>query len=187
MKRLFRVAELNPIPEFIGPWGTFEDQGQAFLFEDQSFHVLVPSRLCAQAQSGDDMPFHKQACMEYTRWVFYKLFERPKERHLACPTRMHGFRPLLFQGYILNYGLIPLPDHLFGGDTGFPLHFISLLSFLITKEFGDSYKAPSEEIGKGPASESSAKKKGRIVGNKMLQGIPTASYGDPPASTFCHC
>nr|GEW43180.1 reverse transcriptase domain-containing protein [Tanacetum cinerariifolium] len=26
-----------------------------------------------------------------------------------------------------------------------------------------------------------------IVGNKMLQGIPTASYGDPPASTFSHC
>nr|GFA50657.1 hypothetical protein [Tanacetum cinerariifolium] len=30
-------------------------------------------------------------------------------------------------------------------------------------EFGDSYKAPPEEIGKGPASESSAKKKGRTV------------------------
>nr|GEX02574.1 putative ribonuclease H-like domain-containing protein [Tanacetum cinerariifolium] len=30
-------------------------------------------------------------------------------------------------------------------------------------EFGDSYKAPPEETGKGPASESSAKKKGRIV------------------------
>nr|GEV67089.1 ribonuclease H-like domain-containing protein [Tanacetum cinerariifolium] len=30
-------------------------------------------------------------------------------------------------------------------------------------EFGDSYKAPPEEIGKGPASECSAKKKGRTV------------------------
>nr|GEX65160.1 hypothetical protein [Tanacetum cinerariifolium] len=30
-------------------------------------------------------------------------------------------------------------------------------------EFGDSYKAPPEESGKGPASESSAKKKGRTV------------------------
>nr|GEX00590.1 hypothetical protein [Tanacetum cinerariifolium] len=30
-------------------------------------------------------------------------------------------------------------------------------------EFGDSYKAPLEESGKGPASESSAKKKGRTV------------------------
>nr|GEX10942.1 reverse transcriptase domain-containing protein [Tanacetum cinerariifolium] len=30
-------------------------------------------------------------------------------------------------------------------------------------EFGDSYKAPPEETGKGPASESSTKKKGRTV------------------------
>nr|GEX82994.1 hypothetical protein [Tanacetum cinerariifolium] len=30
-------------------------------------------------------------------------------------------------------------------------------------EFGDSYKAPPEELGKGPASESFAKKKGRTV------------------------
>nr|GEV05968.1 hypothetical protein [Tanacetum cinerariifolium] len=30
-------------------------------------------------------------------------------------------------------------------------------------EFGDSYKAPPEEIGKGPSSESSAKKKGRTI------------------------
>nr|GEV40422.1 hypothetical protein [Tanacetum cinerariifolium] len=30
-------------------------------------------------------------------------------------------------------------------------------------EFGDSYKAPPEETGKGPASESSAKKKGRTI------------------------
>nr|GEY72920.1 hypothetical protein [Tanacetum cinerariifolium] len=30
-------------------------------------------------------------------------------------------------------------------------------------EFGDSYKAPPEETGKGTASESSTKKKGRTV------------------------
>nr|GEY94489.1 ribonuclease H-like domain-containing protein [Tanacetum cinerariifolium] len=30
-------------------------------------------------------------------------------------------------------------------------------------EFGDSYKAPSEETGKGPASETSTMKKGRTV------------------------
>nr|GEW45777.1 hypothetical protein [Tanacetum cinerariifolium] len=87
-------------------------------FEDQSLHVLRPSRLCAQAQSGDDTPFHKQAYMEYTQLVFCKLFERPKERHIACLTRMHGFHPLSFQGYVLNHGLTPPPDHLFGGDTG---------------------------------------------------------------------
>nr|GFA04531.1 hypothetical protein [Tanacetum cinerariifolium] len=34
-------------------------------------------------------------------------------------------------------------------------------------EFGDSYKAPPEEIGKGPTSESSAKKKGRTVAITM--------------------
>nr|GEV21664.1 reverse transcriptase domain-containing protein [Tanacetum cinerariifolium] len=32
-----------------------------------------------------------------------------------------------------------------------------------TAKFGDSYKAPPEEIGKGPASESSTKKKGRTI------------------------
>nr|GEX81685.1 hypothetical protein [Tanacetum cinerariifolium] len=36
-----------------------------------SLHASRPNRLCAQAQSGDDMPFRKQACTEYTRWVFY--------------------------------------------------------------------------------------------------------------------
>nr|GEW91811.1 hypothetical protein [Tanacetum cinerariifolium] len=41
------------------------------------------------------------------------------------------------------------------------LHFI--LFFLIIKEFGDSYQALPEETGKGLGSESSAKKKGRIV------------------------
>nr|GFD24833.1 ribonuclease H-like domain-containing protein [Tanacetum cinerariifolium] len=30
-------------------------------------------------------------------------------------------------------------------------------------EFGDSYKAPLEETGKGPARESSARKKGRTI------------------------
>nr|GEV20015.1 putative ribonuclease H-like domain-containing protein [Tanacetum cinerariifolium] len=40
------------------------------LFEDQSLLVLRPSRLCAQAQLGDDMLFHKQAYMEYTQLVF---------------------------------------------------------------------------------------------------------------------
>nr|GEX38251.1 hypothetical protein [Tanacetum cinerariifolium] len=85
--------------------------------EDKIFNP-GPSRLCAQAQSGDDTPFHKQACMEYIQLVFCKLFEKPRERHLACPTKMHGFRLLSFQGYVLNHGLIPPPDHLFGGDTG---------------------------------------------------------------------
>nr|GEU60372.1 ribonuclease H-like domain-containing protein [Tanacetum cinerariifolium] len=66
-------------------------------FEDQSLHVLGPSRLCAQAQSRDDMLFHKQAYMRYTQLVFCKLFGMPRERHLACPTKMHGSLLLSFQ------------------------------------------------------------------------------------------
>nr|GEZ05020.1 hypothetical protein [Tanacetum cinerariifolium] len=34
---------------------------------------------------------------------------------------------------------------------------------ILDTKFGDSYKAPPEELGKGPASESSARKKGRTV------------------------
>ncbi|GJU51171.1 hypothetical protein Tco_1220726 [Tanacetum coccineum] len=30
-----------------------------------------PSKLCARAQSEDDMPSRTLTCMEYTRWVFY--------------------------------------------------------------------------------------------------------------------
>nr|GEU65322.1 hypothetical protein [Tanacetum cinerariifolium] len=96
----------------------FRDQGQPSLSEGHSLHASRPSGLYAQAQSGDDTPFRKQACTEYTRWVFCKLFRRHRERHLACPTRMHGSRPLSFQGFILNHGLLPPPYHLFGRDTG---------------------------------------------------------------------
>nr|GEX70126.1 hypothetical protein [Tanacetum cinerariifolium] len=102
-------------------------------FEGPSLHVSRPSRLCAQARSRDDMPFRKQACTEYTRWVFYKMFRRPRERHLSCPTRMHGSRPLSFQGYVLNHGLIPSPDHLFGDDTGTAPIANSLASHMSTK------------------------------------------------------
>nr|GEV85933.1 hypothetical protein [Tanacetum cinerariifolium] len=87
-------------------------------FEDQSLHVLRTSRLYAEAQSGDDTLFHKQAYMKYTQLVFCKLFGMPRERHQVYPTRMHNYLLLSFQGYILNHGLIPPPDHLFGGDMG---------------------------------------------------------------------
>nr|GFB05867.1 hypothetical protein [Tanacetum cinerariifolium] len=89
--------------------------------EGHSFHASRPSRLGAQAQSGDDMPFCKQDYMEYTRGVFCKLFGRPRERHLACLTTRHGSRPLSFQGFFLNHGLILPPDHLFGGYTSGPI------------------------------------------------------------------
>ncbi|GKF10987.1 hypothetical protein Tco_0048913 [Tanacetum coccineum] len=100
-KRLFRVTKLDPIPEFICPWGRFGGPGQPIvgsslfslyrskssyrhdhevhlvhlveLYGDhlrsqgQSLHASRPSRLCARAQSVDDMPFRTRACMGYTR------------------------------------------------------------------------------------------------------------------------
>nr|GEU54799.1 hypothetical protein [Tanacetum cinerariifolium] len=58
-------------------------------------------------------------------------------------------------------------------QCGFATHLATTPSQLATSqntisrhpliEFGDSYKAPLEETGKGPASESSAKKKGKTV------------------------
>nr|GFA48114.1 hypothetical protein [Tanacetum cinerariifolium] len=42
----------------------------------------------------------------------------PRERHQACPTRMHDSLLLSFQGYVLNHDLILLPGHLFEGDMG---------------------------------------------------------------------
>nr|GEV26265.1 retrovirus-related Pol polyprotein from transposon TNT 1-94 [Tanacetum cinerariifolium] len=44
-----------------------------------------------------------------------------------------------------------------------PLTVVHPLEFAENIKFGDSYKAPPEETGKGPASESSTKKKGRTV------------------------
>nr|GEU56751.1 hypothetical protein [Tanacetum cinerariifolium] len=38
---------------------------------------IGPCRLCAQAQSGDDTPFHKQAFMEYTQLVFLIALASP--------------------------------------------------------------------------------------------------------------
>nr|GEU92566.1 hypothetical protein [Tanacetum cinerariifolium] len=62
--------------------------------EGQSLHASMPSRLCAQARSVDDMPFRKQACKEYTLWVFCKLFGRLRKRHLACATRRYDSGPI---------------------------------------------------------------------------------------------
>nr|GEX80644.1 reverse transcriptase domain-containing protein [Tanacetum cinerariifolium] len=127
---------LTQFPEFNGHWGMFGDQGKPSLFEDQSLHVLRPSRLCAQAQLGDDRPFHKQACMEYTQLVFCKLSGRPREHHITFPTMKHDSHLLSFQGYILNHGLIPPPDHLFGVIRDFKQKGVVLKIVLhIFKEF----------------------------------------------------
>nr|GEX91817.1 hypothetical protein [Tanacetum cinerariifolium] len=44
---------------------------------DQSLFALGPNRLCARAPLEDDMPFHTQACKEYTRRVFISCTEGP--------------------------------------------------------------------------------------------------------------
>nr|GEV54833.1 ribonuclease H-like domain-containing protein [Tanacetum cinerariifolium] len=47
-------------------------------------------------------------------------------------------------------------------------------------------KKPQRERTEGAFGCAKKPTRVRFVGNKMLQGIPTASYGDPPASTFSH-
>ncbi|GKD55882.1 hypothetical protein Tco_1289269, partial [Tanacetum coccineum] len=74
--------------------------------QGQSLHASRPSRLCARARSVDDMPFRTRACMGCTRWVFCKLYGRPKERHLVYPTKMHGPFKNSFQATI---GYLNLP------------------------------------------------------------------------------
>ncbi|GKF17376.1 hypothetical protein Tco_0062294 [Tanacetum coccineum] len=78
---------------------------------------LCPSKLCVPTQSVDDMPLHIKACMECTRWVFCKLYGRPIERHLVCPTKRHGFRLWSFQEFFSNHDWIPQLVHLFVDDT----------------------------------------------------------------------
>ncbi|GJQ90343.1 hypothetical protein Tco_0001482 [Tanacetum coccineum] len=153
-KRLFKVAMLDPSPEFIGHWGMSGDLGLpivvrplqssasnddhslgnlAWIKEEDSitdvenavFDLGVmdslcrskrPSKLCARAQSEDDMPSRTLTCMEYTRWVFCKLYGRPRERHLVYPTKRHGFRPRSFQEFVSNHDWIPPTAPLFVGD-----------------------------------------------------------------------
>ncbi|GKD28560.1 hypothetical protein Tco_1239338, partial [Tanacetum coccineum] len=85
--------------------------------QGQSLDALRPSRLCARARSVDDMPFRTQAYMEYIRWVFCKLYGRPKVHHLVCPTKRHGFRLRSFQEFVSSHDWIPQLAHLFVGDT----------------------------------------------------------------------
>ncbi|GJT64677.1 hypothetical protein Tco_1016157 [Tanacetum coccineum] len=63
-----------------------------------------------------DMPLHIQAYTECIRWVFCKLYRRPRERHPVCPTKRHDFRLRSFQEFISNHDSIPQPAHLFVGD-----------------------------------------------------------------------
>ncbi|GJY46345.1 hypothetical protein Tco_0435408 [Tanacetum coccineum] len=70
---------------------------------------LWPSKLCARAQSEDDMPSRTLTYMEYTRWVFCKLCGKPKVRHLIYPTKRHDFRPRSFPESFSNHS-IGLPN-----------------------------------------------------------------------------
>ncbi|GJT98032.1 reverse transcriptase domain-containing protein [Tanacetum coccineum] len=74
---------------------------------------LWPSKLCARAQPVDDMPSRTLTYMECTRWVFCKLYGRPRERHPVYPTKRHGFRPRSFQEFFSNHDWIPQLVHLF--------------------------------------------------------------------------
>nr|GEX20326.1 hypothetical protein [Tanacetum cinerariifolium] len=49
-----------------------------------------PSRLCAQAQLGDDMPFHKQDCTKYTQLVFFESYNvvPPPPTRLFSPPKI---------------------------------------------------------------------------------------------------
>nr|GEZ92247.1 hypothetical protein [Tanacetum cinerariifolium] len=65
-----------------GVCAAIEEMMKKLPSEGQSFHASSPSRLCAQAQSVDDMPFHKRAYTEYTRWMFYRGPIESKVKHL---------------------------------------------------------------------------------------------------------
>ncbi|GJT82594.1 hypothetical protein Tco_1056936 [Tanacetum coccineum] len=63
------------------------------------------------------MPFHTQACKEYTRWAFCKLCGRPIVHHLVCPTRKHGFHLWSFSRIRFKHDLTTSDlAHLFVGD-----------------------------------------------------------------------
>nr|GEY48894.1 hypothetical protein [Tanacetum cinerariifolium] len=70
---------------------------------DRSLFALGPNRLCARVPLEDDMPFHTQACIEYTRWVFYRLCGRLIVHLLVYLTRKHGFDLWSFQGFFSSH------------------------------------------------------------------------------------
>nr|GEW64594.1 hypothetical protein [Tanacetum cinerariifolium] len=84
---------------------------------DQSLLASGPNRLCARAQSEDGMPFHTQACKEYTRWVFYG---GPKEISIEdlfdgeVSTMMspRGSIVASFENVESFFAMHTLPDHL---------------------------------------------------------------------------
>ncbi|GJR10494.1 hypothetical protein Tco_0793146 [Tanacetum coccineum] len=53
--------------------------------------VLKAHRLCAQARSKDGMPFHTQACKEYTHGCFVSCAEAHSATHLVCADQEARF------------------------------------------------------------------------------------------------
>ncbi|GJY90948.1 hypothetical protein Tco_0506144 [Tanacetum coccineum] len=74
----------------------------------QSLHALKPNRLCARAQSVDDMPFRTLACTECTRWVYLVSVGRPsfpEEVIQFCPEQENDFRPTFFKNSLRDLRL----------------------------------------------------------------------------------
>ncbi|GJS87414.1 hypothetical protein Tco_0770050 [Tanacetum coccineum] len=65
-KRLFKVAMLDPSPEFIGPWGTSGDPGQPRLAPEER-----PSSLSAQEATGFRLtgPFQEFFLLKPYDWI----------------------------------------------------------------------------------------------------------------------
>ncbi|GJU04304.1 hypothetical protein Tco_1114642 [Tanacetum coccineum] len=81
--------------------------------------VLISKFVCCKGPSN--MHYHTQACTECTRWVFCKLYGRPRERHPVCPTKRHDFRLRSFRILFKpDWDYLNLPTCLWvicGGET----------------------------------------------------------------------
>ncbi|GJY27823.1 hypothetical protein Tco_0403590 [Tanacetum coccineum] len=101
-KRLFKVAMLDPSPEFIGHWGMFGDLGRPLWIKESQL-------------------FRKPAYMEYTQWVFCKRCGKPIKHHRAYLTKRYGFRPRFFHRIVqTTIGYLNLSTCLWmirGGET----------------------------------------------------------------------
>nr|GEX10963.1 hypothetical protein [Tanacetum cinerariifolium] len=58
----------------------FGDHGQPSLSEGHSLHASRPSRLCAQAQSGDDMPFQVRSVITDDGRGGFQIWQRDFSR-----------------------------------------------------------------------------------------------------------
>nr|GEX80600.1 hypothetical protein [Tanacetum cinerariifolium] len=74
-----------------------------------------------------------------------------------------------------------------GGHTAVYQFFVDMLKQFDREDLHQLWTLVKETFSIKQATKDKEKELwGRIVRNKMLQGIPTASYDDPTASAFCH-